>query len=118
MALAAFEHGPDGLINIPSPGMPKLEAEHRAFLSQAAEEGPIPAVHVMRWRACNLIAMLQEEFGLSVSANTITAELLRREARHIADRYGPSRCRCRERASKIDVDLILHNALAYRQWTA
>lgn len=40
------ERGPDGLINIPSPGVPpKLNAEHRAFLVRIVEEGPIPAVH-------------------------------------------------------------------------
>ena len=40
------ERGPDGLINIPSPGVPpKLDEEHKAFLAQIAEEGPIPAVH-------------------------------------------------------------------------
>jgi len=31
------------------------------------DEGPIPAVHgVVRWRACNLIMRLHEEFGISV----------------------------------------------------
>jgi transposase len=67
------EHGPDGLINAASPGAPpKLDDEHRAFLSQAVEEGPIPAVHgVVRWRACDLIALLHEEFGISVSDDTI-----------------------------------------------
>src|SRR6201995_5418089 len=66
-------HGPEGLINTPSPGVPpKIEAEHRAFLSRVVEEGPIPAVHgVVRWRACDLIALLQEEFGISVSDDTI-----------------------------------------------
>jgi Winged helix-turn helix len=35
-------------------------------------EGPISAVHrVVRWRACDLIARLHEEFGLSVSDDTI-----------------------------------------------
>src|SRR5271167_4306557 len=40
------EQGPDGLINIPSPGVPpKLGKKHRAFLVRLVEEGPIPAVH-------------------------------------------------------------------------
>ena len=67
------EQGPDGLINIPSPGAPgKLDDEHKAFLARLVEEGPIPAVHgVVRWRACDLIMRLHEEFGLSVSDDTI-----------------------------------------------
>ena len=67
------EQGPDGLINIPSPGVPpKLGKKHRAFLARLVEEGPIPAVHgVVRWRACDLIMRLHEEFGISVSDDTI-----------------------------------------------
>ena len=51
------EQGPDGLINVPSPGVPpKLDAMHRAFLARIVEQGPIPAIHgVVRWRACDLI---------------------------------------------------------------
>src|SRR5262249_27185566 len=66
------EQGPDGLINIPSPGMPpKLKAMHKAFLARIVEEGPIAAIHgVVRWRACDLIMRLYEEFGLSVSDDT------------------------------------------------
>src|SRR6266545_386262 len=54
------DQGPDGLINIPSPGVPpKLEAAHKAFIARIVEEGPIPAVHgVVRWRACDLIMRL------------------------------------------------------------
>ena len=65
--------GPDGLINIPSPGVPpKLDDTHKAFLAGLVEEGPIPAIHgVVRWRACDLIMRLHEEFGLSVSDDTI-----------------------------------------------
>jgi transposase len=38
------EQGPEGLINIPSPGAPaKLTTEHKAFLARLVEEGPIPA---------------------------------------------------------------------------
>jgi len=67
------EQGPDGLINIPSPGVPpKLGKKHRAFLARLVEEGPIPAVHgVVRWRACDLIMRVYEEFRLSVSDDTI-----------------------------------------------
>jgi transposase len=67
------DRGPAGLINIPSPGVPpKLDATHRAFLARIVEEGPIPAVHgVVRWRACDLIMRLHEEFGISVSDDTV-----------------------------------------------
>ena len=67
------EQGPDGLINIASPGAPaKLDEEHKAFLAQIVDEGPTPAIHgVVRWRACDLIMQLHEEFGLSVSDDTI-----------------------------------------------
>jgi transposase len=67
------EKGPDGLRNIASPGAPaKLNDTHMAFLARIVEEGPIPAVHgVVRWRACDLIVRLHEEFGLSVSDDTV-----------------------------------------------
>jgi transposase len=67
------EQGPDGLINIASPGAPaKLDEEHKAFLARIADEGPTPAIHgVVRWRACDLIMRLYEEFALSVSDDTI-----------------------------------------------
>ena len=67
------EQGPDGLVNGSSPGAPgKLTDEHKAFLARLVEEGPIPAVHgVVRWRACDLIMRLHEEFGISVSDDTV-----------------------------------------------
>src|SRR3982074_3737470 len=67
------EQGPDGLINIPSPGVPpKLDDTHKAFLARIVEEGPIPAIHgVVLWGACDLIMRLHEEFSLSVSDATI-----------------------------------------------
>src|SRR5215468_5653192 len=38
------DQGPDGLINIASPGAPgKLSKDHKAFLARLVEEGPIPA---------------------------------------------------------------------------
>src|SRR5262249_48178251 len=67
------EQGPDGLINIPSPGVPpKLNSRHKAFLARIVDEGPIPAIHgVVRWRACDLIMRLDGGVGLSVSERTI-----------------------------------------------
>ncbi len=67
------DQGPEGLINIPSPGAPaKLDQTHKAFLVRVVEDGSIPAVHgVVRWRACDLIMRLHEEFGISVSDDTI-----------------------------------------------
>jgi transposase len=39
------EQGPDGLINIPSPGAPpKLDDTQKAFLRRIVEESPIPAI--------------------------------------------------------------------------
>ena len=82
------EQGPDGLINIPSPGVPpKLDDMHKAFLARIVEEGPIPAIHgVVRWRACDLIMRLYEEFGLSVSDDTIYRALKELGFSHVSAR--------------------------------
>jgi transposase len=82
------EQGADGLINIPSPGMPpKLNAIYKAFLAQIVEEGPIAAIHgVVRWRACDLIMRLHEEFGLSVSDDTIYRALKNLGFAHVSAR--------------------------------
>ena len=82
------EQGPDGLINIPAPGVPpKLNAMHQAFLAQIVEQGPIPAIHgVVRWRACDLIMRLYEEFGLSVSDDTIYRALKKLGFSHVSAR--------------------------------
>src|SRR5947209_18345953 len=82
------EQGADGLIKIPSPGMPpKLNAIHKAFLARIVEEGPISAIHgVVRWRACDLIMRLHEEFGLSVSDDTIYRALKTLGFSHVSAR--------------------------------
>src|SRR6266699_1249099 len=82
------EQGPDGLVNMPSPGVPaKLDDTHKAFLARIVEEGPIPAVHgVVRWRACDLIMRLHEEFGLSVSDETIYRALKDLSFSHVSAR--------------------------------
>ena len=93
------EQGPEGLINIPSPGAPaKLNAEHKAFLTRIVDEGPTPAIHgVVRWRACDLILRLHEEFGLSVSDDTIYRAL---------KELGFSHLSARPRAYKQDAEAI------------
>src|SRR5437660_12093415 len=86
------EQGPDGLINIPSPGVPpKLNAMHKAFLARIVEEGPIPAIHgVVRWRACDLIMPLHEQCGLSASDDTIYRALTTLGFSHISARPNAS----------------------------
>lgn len=93
------EQGPDGLINVPAPGAPaKLNEEHRAFLAQIVDEGPIPAIHgVVRWRACDLIMRLHEEFGISVSDDTVYRALKDLGFSHVS---------ARPRAYKQDPDAI------------
>ena len=60
---------------------------HKAFLARIVEEGPIPAVHgVVRWRACDLIMRLHEEFGLSVSDDTIYRALKKLGFSHVSAR--------------------------------
>jgi transposase len=67
------EDGPDGLINHPAPGAaPKLTKAQKARLAALVEQGPIPAIHdVVRWRACDLMQWIYEEFGVSVSDSTV-----------------------------------------------
>ncbi len=58
-----------------------------AFLARIVEEGPIPAIHgVVRWRACDLIMRLYEEFGLSVSDDTIYRALKKLGFSHMSAR--------------------------------
>jgi len=80
--------GPDGLVNKSSPGAPgKLTDEHKAFLTRLVEEGPIPAIDgVVRWRACDLIMRLHEEFGVSVSDDTVYRALKDLSFSHVSAR--------------------------------
>ena len=67
---------------------PKLNAMHKAFLAgTCVEKLLIPAIHgVVRWRACDLIMRLYEEFGLSVSDDTIYRALKKLGFSHMSAR--------------------------------
>ena len=69
--------GPGGLVDRKAPGKPPLlNAEHRAALAAAVEEGPKPDLDgVVRWRLVDLVQWLWERFGLSVSRQTLGREL-------------------------------------------
>jgi len=69
--------GPDGLINGKAPGRePALNDDQRAALAGAVETGPRPYIDgVVRWRLGDLAWWLREEFGVSVSRQTVGREL-------------------------------------------
>lgn len=69
--------GPDALLARKAPGkVPLLNAEQRAALAQAVEEGPMPATDgVVRWRLVDLCQWVWERFAISVSRQTLGREL-------------------------------------------
>ena len=69
--------GPQGLIDRKAPGQPSLLNDaHRKALAVIVESGPIPAIHgVVRWRIADLCQWLFDEFGLSISEQTMSREL-------------------------------------------
>jgi transposase len=71
------EGGPDALINRKAPGKPPLlgSAERQA-LAAVVEAGPMPAVDgVVRWRLVDLVQWVWEQFGISISPQTLGREL-------------------------------------------
>ena len=71
------EAGPDGLIDRKAPGNPPLLTDaQRAALAQAVEAGPRPYLDgVVRWRLVDLAQWVWEEFGVSISRQTLGREL-------------------------------------------
>ena len=65
--------GPDGLLDIPSPGpSARLTATQLAELAQIVETGPDQAVHgVVRWRRIDLKRLIAERFGVAYHERTI-----------------------------------------------
>lgn len=71
------ERGADGLVDGKAPGAePLLSAEQRLALFRIIETGPIPASHgVVRWRLIDLAQWVWDEFGISISKQTLSREL-------------------------------------------
>ncbi len=69
--------GPDGLLDRKKPGKaPILDQAHRRAMVDIVESGPMPAIHgVVRWRLVDLAQWMWEEFGISVSRQTLGREL-------------------------------------------
>ena len=69
--------GPDGLINRKGSGPPsRLTDDQRAKLRTAVEDGPKPYLDgVVRWRLVDLVQWAREEFGVSISRQTMGREL-------------------------------------------
>ncbi len=82
------ELGPDGLADRKAPGKaPLLTAEQRTALARAVEAGPKPYIDgVVRWRLVDLVQWLTEEFGVSVSRQTLGRELRRMGFRKLSAR--------------------------------
>ena len=69
--------GPDGLKDRKPPGAAtRLNDDQRQALTAIVERGPVPAVDgVVRWRLADLAQWAWEEFGVSVSRQTLGREL-------------------------------------------
>lgn len=69
--------GPEGLLDRKAPGKtPLLTEVQRAALARAVEDGPKPYLDgVVRWRLVDLAQWVREEFGVSVSRQTLGREL-------------------------------------------
>ena len=53
-----------------------LDAAQREALMRIVEDGPIPASHgVVRWRLIDLAGWVWDEFGISISPQTLSREL-------------------------------------------
>jgi transposase len=80
--------GPEGLINRTSPGAPsKLNDAQRAWLAEVVERGPDLAVDgVVRWRGCDLVALIWREYSISLSEDVVWKELRRLDFRYLSAR--------------------------------
>jgi transposase len=69
--------GPDRLKSRKAPGKPPiLNDVQRQALAAQVEAGPIPGVHgVVRWRLIDLAQWIWDEFGLSISKQSLSQEM-------------------------------------------
>src|SRR4028118_937098 len=76
--------GPEGLLTGKAPGArPLLNPDQRQALERIIEEGPIPAIHgVVRWRLVDLVQWVWEEFGITISPQTLSRGLRALHHRH------------------------------------
>jgi len=65
--------GPDGLVDGKSTGTPpRLDAAQREALAGVVEAGPIPYLDgVVRWRLCDLVAWVHDEFNVTLDETTV-----------------------------------------------
>jgi transposase len=80
--------GPDGLIDIKSPGRPsKLSEPQKQALKQLVEAGPDPETDgVVRWRCVDLKRVLGERFGVDLSEVSLGRLLKKLGFSHISAR--------------------------------
>ena len=81
-------HGPDGLRDARRPGAPpKLSALQQEQLKDIVTAGPdLEADGVVRWRCCDLQAVIARDFGIAVSETTVGRLLHRNGFTHVSAR--------------------------------
>ncbi len=69
--------GPDGLLDGKSTGTPpRLNSVQRTALIRIVEDGPRPYLDgVVRWRLCDLVSWIGEEFAISLDQSTVSRTL-------------------------------------------
>lgn len=86
--LAFNAEGPEGLIDGKAPGQaPLLNPAQLQALVEIVEVGPTPAIHgVVRWRLVDLAHWVFENFGISISVQTLSSTLRRLKYRKLSAR--------------------------------
>ena len=82
------EHGPEGLINKPSPGRePKLSVAQKQELAAIVDAGPdLEKDGVVRWRCIDLQRVVKERFGVGFHMNSFGRILKELKFSHMSAR--------------------------------